>query len=240
MSDTVPMYRDGWLLELIKKHRPDGSLAQLSKHLEHPHPSNISKSNKGQRRIQDTEMSPIADYLGIDVNQFIKTIEAASETKLLVTSTNSDPKRNVQALVIPPPVTKMKNDNFTAGLKNLPGRVTTLGAKGGMVIGEATQWLTRPLRLDGVADAYALRFSGDHMQPAYHDGDLVYVHPHLPLQVNRGVLILMRDGEALVGLFTRWTRDAIEIDELHPERRTIAISRENIESTHRIIGFIEP
>ena len=234
------MYRSGWLDELIRRFRPGENLSDLSRHLGHDRRDKVSKTNQGNRQLKPQEISGVASFLRISVDEFVKIMDDANTTKLNVPDSGTRTKSNISRLVISPPKTKMKNDSSAAGLKNLPAYGSAEGDQGGMIIDREIQWLTRPLRLDGVEEAYALRIAGDSMLPMYRAGDFVYVHPHLPLEGERGVVVLTRENEGIVKLFRRWTDEGIEVEELYPERRVLTIPKSDIETAHRVIGSIEP
>jgi phage repressor protein C with HTH and peptisase S24 domain len=73
--------------------------------------------------------------------------------------------------------------------------------------------------------AYALEISGDSMQPAYRDGDVIVVSPAAPIRRGDRVVVKTRDGEVTVKELKRRTSKSIELRSLNPDHkeRTIPV-----------------
>jgi phage repressor protein C with HTH and peptisase S24 domain len=76
----------------------------------------------------------------------------------------------------------------------------------------------------GVDDehAYALEVSGNSMEPAYRDGDVIVVSPAAPVRRGDRVVVKTKDGEVMAKELKRRTAKAIELKSLnsdHPERQ---------------------
>ncbi len=71
----------------------------------------------------------------------------------------------------------------------------------------------------GVSDenAYALRISGDSMEPVYREGDIIVVAPNS--QVRRGdrVVVKLKNGEVMAKLLLRRTAKEIELASFNPD-----------------------
>lgn len=63
---------------------------------------------------------------------------------------------------------------------------------------KVTEYKERPAKLAGVVDAFALYMIGSTMEPRYYQGELLYIHPHLPAQPNDFVLVRFVDGRGTV------------------------------------------
>jgi phage repressor protein C with HTH and peptisase S24 domain len=79
-----------------------------------------------------------------------------------------------------------------------------------------------------VADehAYALEVSGQSMEPAYRDGDVILISPAAPKRRGDRVVVKTKAGEVMVKELKRETAKSIELKSLsaaHPDR-TIAMS----------------
>ena len=79
-----------------------------------------------------------------------------------------------------------------------------------------------------VADdhAYALEVSGQSMEPAYRDGDVILISPAAPKRRGDRVVVKTTSGEVMVKELKRETTKSIELKSLnaaHPDR-TIALS----------------
>jgi phage repressor protein C with HTH and peptisase S24 domain len=74
--------------------------------------------------------------------------------------------------------------------------------------------------------AYALEISGQSMEPAYRDGDIIVVSPAAPIRRGDRVVVRTRGGEVMAKELLRKTAKAIELKSLnvaHPDR-TLAMT----------------
>jgi len=72
--------------------------------------------------------------------------------------------------------------------------------------------------------AYALEVSGQSMEPAYRDGDVILVSPSAPIRRGDRVVVRTRDGEVMAKELKRRTAKSIELKSLNTEHadRTLA------------------
>jgi len=73
--------------------------------------------------------------------------------------------------------------------------------------------------------AYALEVSGQSMEPAYRDGDVVLVSPAAPIRRGDRVVVRTKDGEVMAKELKRKTAKTIELKSLnaeHPDRTLAA------------------
>jgi phage repressor protein C with HTH and peptisase S24 domain len=72
--------------------------------------------------------------------------------------------------------------------------------------------------------AYALEVSGQSMEPAYRDGDVILVSPAAPIRRGDRVVVRTRSGEVMVKELKRRTAKSIELRSLNAEHadRTLA------------------
>ncbi len=95
---------------------------------------------------------------------------------------------------------------------------------GGLPAG--TGWKEIPFPAVNDEHAYALEISGQSMEPAYRDGDIIVVSPTAPVRRGDRVVVRTRSGEVMAKELLRKTAKAVELKSLnvaHPDR-TIAIS----------------
>ncbi len=95
---------------------------------------------------------------------------------------------------------------------------------GGFPAGEGWDEIAFP----AVADehAYALEVSGQSMEPAYRDGDVIVVSPSAPIRRGDRVVVRTKDGEVMAKELKRKTAKSIELKSLnaqHPDR-TLALA----------------
>jgi phage repressor protein C with HTH and peptisase S24 domain len=95
---------------------------------------------------------------------------------------------------------------------------------GGFPAGEGWDEIAFPAVTDD--HAYALEVSGQSMEPAYRDGDVILVSPSAPIRRGDRVVVRTKDGEVLAKELKRKTAKSIELKSLnvqHPDR-TLATS----------------
>ena len=61
---------------------------------------------------------------------------------------------------------------------------------------------------------FALEISGDALQPAYRDGDVILVSPGAPIRKGDRVVAKMRAGEVVIATLKRRTAKALELQPL--------------------------
>ena len=93
---------------------------------------------------------------------------------------------------------------------------------GGFPAGEGWDEIAFPAL--GDEHAYALEVSGQSMEPAYRDGDVVIVSPAAPIRRGDRVVVKTRGGEVMAKELKRSTVKSIELKSLNAEHadRTIA------------------
>jgi phage repressor protein C with HTH and peptisase S24 domain len=74
--------------------------------------------------------------------------------------------------------------------------------------------------------AFALEVSGDALEPAYRDGDVIVVSPSTPIRRGDRVVVKKREGEVMVSELKRRTTKTLELQALNPPRtdHTLAVS----------------
>jgi phage repressor protein C with HTH and peptisase S24 domain len=93
---------------------------------------------------------------------------------------------------------------------------------GGFPVGEGWDEIAFPAVSD--QHAYALEVSGQSMEPAYRDGDVILVSPAAPIRRGDRVVVRTRSGEVMAKELKRRTAKSIELSSLNAEHadRTIA------------------
>jgi phage repressor protein C with HTH and peptisase S24 domain len=90
---------------------------------------------------------------------------------------------------------------------------------GGFPAGEGWDEIAFPAVND--EHAYALEVSGQSMEPAYRDGDVVLVSPSAPIRRGDRVVVRTKGGEVMAKELKRRTAKSIELKSLnaeHPDR----------------------
>jgi phage repressor protein C with HTH and peptisase S24 domain len=110
--------------------------------------------------------------------------------------------------------------------------------------GETLDRVRRPPRLIGVQKAYALYTFNDCMSPWRENGDLVYVHPQMPVKINDYVVVQLKqenDGgpiPAYVKRLVRRTEENLKLLQYNP-RKEILIPMRKVATIHRIMDWSE-
>jgi phage repressor protein C with HTH and peptisase S24 domain len=94
---------------------------------------------------------------------------------------------------------------------------------GGFPVGKGWDEIAFPQVNDD--NAYALEISGDSMQPAYRDGDVIVVSPSTPVRRGDRVVVKTRKGEVMVKELKRQTSKSVELKSLNSNHgdRTLAL-----------------
>lgn len=87
----------------------------------------------------------------------------------------------------------------------------------------------------GDPNAYALEISGDSMEPAYRDGDVVVVSPRASIRRGDRIVVKTRHGEILAKQLQRQTANHLELMSFNPLHGTVEISLDDVEWIARII-----
>jgi len=95
---------------------------------------------------------------------------------------------------------------------------------GGFPAGEGWDEIAFPALND--EHAYALEVSGESMEPAYRDGDVIVVSPAAPIRRGDRVVVRTKGGEVMAKELKRRTAKSIELKSLNAEHsdRTLAAS----------------
>jgi phage repressor protein C with HTH and peptisase S24 domain len=110
--------------------------------------------------------------------------------------------------------------------------------------GEVIDYVKRPPRLEGIKEAYALYLVGSSMIPWRKQGQLVYVHPGQPPQIEDHVVVQFKpeqQGEApraMVKLLMKRNAKEIVLRQYNPESsRTFKMDK--VHSIHRVVDWDE-
>ena len=107
--------------------------------------------------------------------------------------------------------------------------------------GDIVDYIQRPPPLSGAPQGYATYVFGTSMEPRYHPGEIIYVHPGKPVMVGSYVLVQVKakhEGEppgALVKRLARRTAQKIVLEQFNPPK-TFEIPIKDVVSVHRVVG----
>ena len=109
--------------------------------------------------------------------------------------------------------------------------------------GEVIDVVDRPASLGGVPNAYAVYVVGTSMEPRYHPGEVVHIHPDKPLIVGGYVLVQRRGkkGEAPAAVIKRLAKRTgakVILEQFNPPN-LLEIRTADIVSIHRVVASAE-
>lgn len=104
------------------------------------------------------------------------------------------------------------------GARDLPVFGSAKGSFSGEAVDSSSpvEWILRPPVLAGVKNAFGVYVVGTSMEPRYHQGEIVLVHPGRPKGRGAYVVVLLTDDTAIVKRLLRQTDDFWEVEQLNP------------------------
>jgi phage repressor protein C with HTH and peptisase S24 domain len=107
--------------------------------------------------------------------------------------------------------------------------------------GDVIDLIDRPAGLVGVPNAYAVYVVGASMEPRYHPGEVVHIHPGRPIEIGAYVLVQKKPraaGEAPLAVIKRLSKRSgakITLEQFNPPK-TFDIKAGDLVSIHRVVG----
>jgi hypothetical protein len=126
------------------------------------------------------------------------------------------------------------------GDRTLPLYAAAMGGEGFMIVTfDAIDYLKRPIELEGVRDGYGLLIYGGSMSPAFREGDMALVHPHLAPHGDREFVFYHTppDGqaEAMIKTLVNWNDQRWKLRQYNPAK-DFTESRVDWPIAHRVVG----
>jgi phage repressor protein C with HTH and peptisase S24 domain len=107
--------------------------------------------------------------------------------------------------------------------------------------GDVIDLIDRPAGLAGVPNAYAVYVVGASMEPRYHPGEVVHIHPGRPIDIGAYVLVQKKpkaSGEAPLAVIKRLAKRTgakITLEQFNPPKQ-FDIKTGDVVSMHRVVG----
>jgi phage repressor protein C with HTH and peptisase S24 domain len=107
--------------------------------------------------------------------------------------------------------------------------------------GDVIDLIDRPAGLAGVPNAYAVYVVGASMEPRYHPGEVVHIHPGRPIDIGAYVLVQRKpkaSGEAPLAVIKRLAKRTgakITLEQFNPPKQ-FDIKTGDVVSMHRVVG----
>ena len=136
---------------------------------------------------------------------------------------------------------------FTLPFPNALDKIPVMGiAEGGtdgssLWNGDVVDRVDRPPSLAGAPNGYGTYVVGTSMEPRYHPGELIYVHPGRPVTVGCYVLVQLAPKEegapppALIKRLAKRMTAKIVLEQFNPPK-TFEISVKDVLTMHKIVG----
>lgn len=144
-----------------------------------------------------------------------------AEVEESATELSSDDRQPLPASALPPPQTPLPDDRQRAN--PLPVWASAEGGEEGamLITSGPIDYIPRPRSLQ-VTGAFAVYLVGSSMSPAYEHGDMLYIHPHRPVQGGDDCLFIQQlDDGSLLGLAKRLVRrgtDKWRVRQFNPDK----------------------
>ena len=104
---------------------------------------------------------------------------------------------------------------------------------GGFPVGKGWDEIAFPAVTD--ENAYALEISGNSMEPAYRNGDIIIVSPAAPVRKGDRVVVRTQDGEVLAKVLERQTAKTVDLTPSTPSTRPLpADGGGRLDRPHRV------
>jgi phage repressor protein C with HTH and peptisase S24 domain len=104
---------------------------------------------------------------------------------------------------------------------------------------QAVDWTYRPPQLRGVSDAFAVYAYDDSMHPMYKHGQMLWVHPHLPVKPGDGVLVVRHTDEAVIRELVRRSDTETVLRQYRPAESETTLPAGEIRRAYRIVGSLD-
>ncbi len=189
-------------------------------------PAAVNRMLYGRRNIMAEEIPMIEDYLGVKLDLSAPAAGGNFEYR------QQDRARrgfsDVQAQAFPSPE--------TAQMVPVYGYAAGSLQKGlNLANGDVVDWVARHPAQFGIQSAFAIYVFSDSMEPRYFRGELIYVHPGRPPEMNKDCVIELKSGDAYIKRFLRQADDRIRVAQLNPPEE-MDIRKEDIKAVYAVVG----
>jgi phage repressor protein C with HTH and peptisase S24 domain len=190
--------------------------------------SQINKLEKGERRLTVDWMVRVARALEIDPKELVEF------------ESYRPPGGGISDVGLPRTLAGTPVD---LGTPDLPVLGRAQGGPQGVLMLPVEQqpvdWTYRPPQLRKVKDAFAVFAYDDSMHPMYKHGQVLWVHPHMPIKPGDGVLVVKTSDEALIKEFVRRSDAEIMLRQYRPREEEFSIPAGDVRMLYRVIGALD-
>lgn len=178
------------------------------------------------------KVGQLAALLGVSPQWLLDGVTEMSSARLSASETRDRRPMSFKPLTTP--------GKDLVGDRDFPIYAAAMGGTGHMIVSfDAIEVVKRPAILEGVRGAYGLLVMGDSMHPAYKQGDMALVHPHLPPARDEDVVLYDHppdgEAEAIIKHLVGWTDKEWILEQYRPakEWRELKI---DWPTCHRVVG----
>lgn len=174
--------------------------------------SQIDKLERGQRRLSVEWMVRLAKALECDPRDLFGT-----------------------------PATKPRTARSAKTTPPLPLRIYRASSKTGDQgsLSETVGGVPCPFFLAQTPDAYALYVQSDAMRPMFRGGQILFLAPRERPAAEKGVLILKKDGSALLAAFSSCAKGRLHVQTFFPKSRAHVVQENDVDSLCVVMGCME-
>ena len=191
-------------------------------------PAAVNRMLYGQRNIMAEEIPLIEEYLGVRLDLSAPAVPANIEYRQ---DASPRPRRRGLSDVPPQPLPSAP-ENIVPVYGYAAGSLQ----KGlNLSNGDVVDWVTRHPAQFGIRDAFAIYVFSDSMEPRYFRGELVYIHPGRPPEMNRDCIIEMKNGDAYIKRFLRQSEEKIRVAQFNPPEEK-EIPKSEIKAIYAVVG----
>jgi phage repressor protein C with HTH and peptisase S24 domain len=175
--------------------------------------SAVNRMLYGQRNIRADEIAVIESYLGVRLDLA------------------ADPRGRPGGAPLPVETgARVPVYGYAAGSRDI-------GPKSGLNLanGDIIDWAPRHPAQAGIRDAFAIYVFSDSMEPRYYRGELIYIHPGRPPDMNRDCVIEMKNGDAYIKRLLRQQGGKVRVQQFNPPGEK-DIPLEEIKAIYAVVG----
>ena len=195
-------------------------------------PAAVNRMLHGQRNIMAEEIPLIEEYIGtrLDLSQSAPAANYSQDNRAQTLRKLSDvPLQSFQGSAASP-------ESVTQQMVPVYGYAAGSLQKGlNLSNGDVVDWVTRHPAQVGTGNAFAVYVFSDSMEPRYFRGELVYIHPGRPPEMNRDCIIEMNNGDAYIKRYLRQTDEKIRVAQFNPPEEK-EILKADIKAIYAVVG----
>lgn len=216
-TDTkVVRWRMDWLRQLLEA--TNRSQADLAAHLKIA-PPRVSEMIRGDRRLQQQEIKPIAEFFGLNAGNITEMLAGDAET-IRFSIAHAGNKAAARPRLDPASARGAAPDN-AAHVTRVPAprgeadiplwASAAAGDEGAMIlVPDPIGYLHRSERMLNVRSPFAFNVIGDSMSPAIEHGDQVVVNPAVVARAGHDCVFIHEGAEGMLALVKRLVRPGAE------------------------------